>query len=244
MRIAIESITKSFGALKALDGVSLDIEPGQIVAVVGPNGAGKTTLLRCLSTVIVPDRGQIRMDGELLLRERLDLRRRFVFLPDFPPLLPEYTLLQHVSMLLRLHEKIPPQVEERLLDVLRDLDLVPLAQLKVSTYSRGQAYKAALAGLLMVDPELWLLDEPFASGMDPHGIISFKRHAREAAQRGTTVIFTTQLIDLAEQFSDRVCVIHKGRVHAWGPIAELRQKAGSEQGVLEQLFVQLRESDA
>jgi len=133
-------------------------------------------------------------------------------------------------------------VEERVLELLQDFDLLPLALRPVNSLSRGQAYKTALVALLAVDPELWLLDEPFASGMDPQGIDAFKRHARAAANRGRTIIYSTQLLDVAERFSDRVCVINKGELHAFDTLANLRIAALDKDNVLEEMFRRLRET--
>ena len=94
-----------------------------------------------------------------------------------------------------------------------------------------------------MDREIWLLDEPFASGMDPHGIDAFKRHARSAAARGRTIIYSTQLLDVAERFSDRVCVIHKGGIRAFDTLDRLRERASDKDNVLEEMFRQLREGD-
>jgi ABC-type multidrug transport system ATPase subunit len=113
----------------------------------------------------------------------------------------------------------------------------------VQSLSRGQAYQAGLVALLAVDREIWLLDEPFASGMDPHGIDAFKRHARSAAARGRTIIYSTQLLDVAERFSDRVCVIHKGGIRAFDTLDRLRERASDKDNVLEEMFRQLREGD-
>ena len=133
-------------------------------------------------------------------------------------------------------------MEERVLELLQDFDLLPLALRPVNSLSRGQAYKTALVALLAVDPELWLLDEPFASGMDPQGIDAFKRHARAAANRGRTIIYSTQLLDVAERFSDRVCVINKGELHAFDTLANLRIAALDKDNVLEEMFRRLRET--
>ena len=111
----------------------------------------------------------------------------------------------------------------------------------MASLSRGQAYKAGLIAMIAADRDLWLLDEPFASGMDPHGIDAFKRHARAAAERGRIVIYSTQLLDVAERFSDRVCVIHKGEVHAFDTLLALRDRAGDKGNVLQEMFRQLRE---
>src|SRR6185437_12733835 len=110
--------------------------------------------------------------------------------------------------------------------------------------SRGQRYKAALVALLTVDCEVWLLDEPFASGMDPNGISAFKRRAREGAARGRTIIYSTQILDAAERFSDRICVIHRGQIRAFMPTAELRSDRLSSTSALDDIFSQLREEDS
>jgi ABC-2 type transport system ATP-binding protein len=244
VRIELQQVLKEYRSLRALDGVSLTIEPGQIVALLGPNGAGKTTLLRCLAGIIAPDQGQVLFDNEPLRRDRLDLRRRFAFLPDFPPVFERWTPVRHLGMVLRLYGLEPAGLEERVLELLREFDLLPLAEAPLVTLSRGQRYKTVLAGLLAVDADLWLLDEPFASGMDPHGISALKRRAREAAQRGRTIIYSTQILDAAERFSDRVCVIHRGKVRAFERTAELHQPAQGDATALEEIFDQLREEEA
>jgi ABC-type multidrug transport system ATPase subunit len=241
MRIGIERLSKSYGRLRALDELSLVLEPGQVVALLGANGAGKTTLLRCLAGLAAPDGGRILCDGEAFRRGRIDLRRRLAFLPDFPPFYPEMNVLRHLGMVLRLYGADPSGLEERVVRLLRSLDLLTLAGMPMGALSRGQAYKAALASLVAVDPELWLFDEPFASGMDPNGITVFKDLARDAASRGRTVVYSTQLLDLAERFSDRVVIIDRGRLSAFDTVEALRARAGGKDGVLEAIFRRLRE---
>ena len=243
MHVALENVTKRFGGVRALDGVSFSIEPGQIVAVLGPNGAGKSTLLRCLSGLSAPNKGEVLYDDERFRRSRIDLRRRLAFLADLPCFLSGDTALRHIAMVLRLYGADEPGVEERVLDLLRELDLLPVAEVPVGYLSRGQAYKAALAALLTLDRELWLLDEPFASGMDPQGISVFKRRAREAAARGHTVIYSTQILDVAERFCDSFCLLHEGRLYASDSVAQLRDMATEGGGVLETLFARLREDE-
>ncbi len=243
MKIQIQNATKSYQSLRALDDVSIAFDEGQIVALVGSNGAGKTTLLRSLAGIIGLDNGKIFFDTEQFLRERTDLRRRYHFLPDFPAVFEDWSPLQHIGMALRLYGQDQNGAEERVLKLLRDFDLLPLANAPFATLSRGQRYKAVLVTLLAIDPELWLLDEPFASGMDPHGINAFKRYAREAAARGRTIIYSTQILDAAERFSDRICVIHRGKVRAYEATAELHARVHGDSGGLDQIFSQLREED-
>ena len=221
MHVELSRLTKRFGATRALDDVSFVIPPGRIVAIIGLNGAGKTTLLRMLGGVLVPTRGDIRYDGEPFIRRRVDLRRRLVFLPDFPALYWNYNVLQHVVLMLRVYERPDAGVEDTILGHLRDFDLLPHAENPLGQLSRGQIYKAALAGLFAVRPELWLLDEPFASGLDPQGLSVMKQQARAAARGGATVIYSTQILEIATQFSDLLFVLDRGRLAATFTRAEL-----------------------
>ncbi|MEW6302907.1 MAG: ABC transporter ATP-binding protein [Verrucomicrobiota bacterium] len=240
MKIELQGLTKTFDSLRALDRVRLEIEPGQIVAVVGANGAGKSTLLRCLSGIVGATEGLIFFDQEEFQRDRVDLRRRLMFLPDFPYMFTEKTALEHIGLVLRAYEADQPGVEERVISLLREFDLLAIATQPLNILSRGQRYKSALIALLAIDPELWLLDEPMASGMDPHGINSFKREALAAVRRGRTIIYTTQILELAEKFSDRVCVIHKGEARAFDTASQLKTDASGKAGSLEAIFDQLR----
>ena len=244
MRIELRGVLKAYGRVRALDRVSLTIEPGQIVSVLGPNGAGKTTLLRCIAGIAGPDAGEVYFDDEEFRRDRLDLRRRMHLLPDLPVLFWDQSVLRNLSIVLRLFGADVPGTELKVLELLRDFDLLPLATRPVATLSRGQAYKAGLTGMIAADRDLWLLDEPFASGMDPQGIDAFKRHARAAAQRGRTVVYSTQLLDVAERFSDRVCIIHQGEIQAFDTLEGLRALASDKHNVLEERFRQLREASA
>lgn len=241
MKIEFRGVVKSYNSFRALDRVSLQIDPGQIVSLLGPNGAGKTTLIRCLAGISPPDRGAVYLDEEEFRRDKLELRRRIHMLPDFPLLFWDQSVLRNISITLQLFDAEKNGAEDRVLELLREFDLLPLTLRPVNSLSRGQAYKTALVALIAADPEVWLLDEPFASGMDPHGIDAFKRYARAAAARGRTVLYSTQLLDIAERFSDRVCVIHKGEVRAFDSLSQLRERAQDKDNVLEELFRQLRD---
>jgi len=241
MRVELNNVSRRFGRVWALKEVTLQIPPGQLVAVLGLNGAGKTTLFRCLAGVVGVDRGEMLLDGQPLRREDLALRRRYFFLPDFPLLFWERSVIHNLSVILRLYDRDDDTAPDRAMAVLRELDLLSVARRPVGTLSRGQIHKTALAALVLVDPELWLLDEPLSSGMDPLALSYFKRAAREAVARGRTVLYSTQLLDVAEHFADRVAVLHEGRVCAWTSLEELRNGSQGSASPLEELFRKLRE---
>lgn len=242
MKISLQRVSKSYQSVRALVDVSLSFGEGEIVSILGANGAGKTTLLRCVAGIASLDRGEIRFDGEILRRDRLDLRRRMFFLPDFPPLFGEHTVLRNIGMVLHLFESDRPGIEGRVMQLLKDFDLLPLSERPAFSLSRGQAYKTALVARIAADPDVWLLDEPFASGIDPQGIDALKHNVRDAAKRGRTILYSTQLLDIAERFSDRACVINEGSVRAFDSIDNLAHSAADKSNVLADLFRRLRES--
>jgi ABC-type multidrug transport system ATPase subunit len=239
MKIELRAVSKSYGKARALDRASLEIGGGQIVAILGANGAGKTTLLRCLAGIAAPDSGGIVYNEEAFERDKLELRRQLFFLPDFPVVFFEMSILRHIGMVLRVYERDEPGIETRVLQLLKDFDLFTIAENPLNSLSRGQVYKAALVALIAVNPEVWLLDEPFASGMDPHGINTLKRYAREAVAQGRTIIYSTQILEIVEKFSDKVCILHRGEVRAFDSVT-LLENAG-QGGGLEDVFRQLRE---
>ena len=241
MKIELRGVVKSYRSVRALHHVSLEFAPGQIVSLLGPNGAGKTTLIRCLAGIASPDKGGVYFDEQEYKRDRLDLRRRLHILPDSPFLFWDQSILRNLAILLRLYDADGAGAEQRVLELLRDFDLLPVALRPVVSLSRGQAYKAGLVAMIAANCEVWLLDEPFASGMDPHGIDAFKRHARAAAARGRTILYSTQLLDVAERFSERVCVIHQGEIRAFDTLERLRERAQDKDNVLQELFRNLRE---
>jgi ABC-type multidrug transport system ATPase subunit len=240
MQIRVENVSKKFGRVWALEEITLELEPGQIVGILGANGAGKTTLLNCLGGVAVPTTGRVLYEGEEFHRGKVELRKRLMYLPDFPLAFARMNVLEHIAMCVRLFGRPDPD-PDRVAVLLEQLSLLPLTGMPFSAMSRGQLYKSALAGLLMVDPELWIFDEPLASGMDPMGIAMFKREARAATRRGRTVVFTTQILEIAEKFADRICVLDHGGLRLNRRMREALVKETEE--TLEGLLLRLREPE-
>jgi len=168
----------------------------------------------------------------------MELRRRLMFLPDFPLLFAKMTVLEHLAMCVKLYERPIPN-DDRVVQVLEELSLLTLIKMPTARLSRGQIYKCALAALLVIDPEVWILDEPLASGMDPLGIATFKREARAAAKRGRTILYTTQILEVAEKFADRIGVLDHGGLRINKTLEELRKD--TESGSLEDVLLSLRD---
>lgn len=237
MNVRLDGVTKRYGGTTALDlaGSELRLCPGRIIAVVGLNGAGKSTLLHAVAGLLHLQSGTIFFGDEPFERDNVDQRKRFAFLADFPTFFEAMTPLQHIAMVLRLYGKDGPGSEEKVLELLKDFSLLAIARTPLETLSRGQRYKAALVALLAAEPELFLLDEPLASGMDGLGLGAFRRHARRATENGATVVYTTQILPVAETFSDEVIILHEGRVHAHGSFERLGQKGDDLEALLQKL---------
>ncbi len=234
MKISLRGIGKSFLDDSALDDIDLDIESGELIAVVGTNGAGKTTILKILATLLSTDEGEVRMDGELLTHRRIDLRSRLHFLEESPVLLG--STIDHICRVVHLYDRELPGLKEKILSWLREFELMEVAHRY--GLSRGQKYKAAFVGICAANPELWLLDEPFAAGVDPTGISAMKRAINKAVGSGSTVMYSTQIVELAETFSDRILVMNRGKIELDIPTKQLKE--AQHDNALARLFENLR----
>lgn len=221
MKLSYWNVALHYDRVVALQDVTLNLEPGRIVAILGVNGAGKSSFLRATSGLVFPTKGNITYDGVPLRRDDLALRRRIFFLPDVPALFPNHTLIRNLSVILRLYEADGGNAEKLATETLAELGILELARDEVGTFSRGQLYKTALAALRLANPELWLLDEPFSAGMDFIGTAAFRRYARDAANAGATVVYSAQMLETVEGFADEVVVLKHGRLFAHEPVANL-----------------------
>ncbi|MBS0658739.1 MAG: ABC transporter ATP-binding protein [Verrucomicrobia bacterium] len=222
MRIELKHVYKNYGAVDALRDVNLDLRTGAVHAVIGLNGAGKTTLLQVIAGLRGLEQGEVWLAGERFQRGRLDLRRRFGYLPDVPLAFAEHTVLEQCAYVVRSYGREADDARlDRVVALLEEFDLLGLARRRMSELSRGQLYKLSLAALLACDCELLLLDEPFASGADARGLAALKRHALALAARGGSVVFTTQIVETLPEFAQHVVVLDQGAVRHSGPLAEL-----------------------
>jgi ABC-type multidrug transport system ATPase subunit len=207
-----QGLGKNYGPAKVLDRVSLAFEAGELVAVLGVNGAGKTTLLGCLAGILGWTRGEVKVDGKRLSREDIEQRRKLAMLPSGGLYFGFADTVRNAAIFSELWRGIDADAPLDLEEWLERLGLLEVAFQPLAELSRGQIYKASLLALHCADPEIWLLDEPFAAGMDARGMEAFRRLARHATGKGRCVIYTTQFPELAARFADRVIVIGHGGV--------------------------------
>lgn len=217
MNVKLRGLTKEFGSSPpVLDGLSISFREGEVIAVLGANGAGKTTLLCCLCGLLGVPKGTLFFDDEPFRRGDLDHRRKFIFQPDLPLVLDYRTPIDNVAKyaeLWSLDGKTPKTSPEIATNYFERFKLTKKLARPLSELSRGELYKACAVGVRTADPDLWLLDEPFAAGMDAAGARTLGEMICEAAtERGKTVLFTTQFPELALRWCSRFIVLRDGKV--------------------------------
>ncbi|MBJ7608141.1 MAG: ATP-binding cassette domain-containing protein [Candidatus Dormibacteraeota bacterium] len=223
--IEAAGLSKRFGKTVALDGLNLDAEAGQVVAVLGPNGAGKTTLARAVATLIRPDSGVLRVYGHDAVREARTVRGLIGLAGQFASVEPAMTGRENLEMVARLFGLDRRGAREGTTQVLEQLGLTEHAGRLARTYSGGLRRRLDLAASLVGRPRLLLLDEP-TTGLDPGSRIELWDAIRGLVQQGTDVLMTTQYLDEADHLASRVVIVDHGRVIAEGSPAELKQQVG------------------
>ncbi|WP_344109779.1 ABC transporter ATP-binding protein [Kribbella alba] len=219
-RIRVQSIEKSYKELHVLRGVTFDVAPGSIFALLGSNGAGKTTIVRILSTLLRSDGGTATVNGFDVATDPLRVRESISLTGQFAAVDEILSGRENLVLVAKLrHLKASGQVAD---DLLARFNLADAGSRKVSTYSGGMRRRLDIAMSLIGQPEVIFLDEP-TTGLDPEARIEVWQVIQELAKQGTTVLLTTQYLDEAEQLADRIAILHEGRIIANGTLAELKQ---------------------
>jgi len=223
--ITVNGIVKMFDSETVLDHLSLEVPRGELFAILGPNGCGKTTLLKCLAGLYVPIEGTITIDGLDRRRDHLAIRRFVSWLPDQPFLYTNFTGEGWLKMVASFYEIDEPKSRKQIGELLDIFDLKSLGSKRITHYSNGQYKKLAICGALITNARLYIFDEPFTGEIDPPGVAALKEILRAMAKRDDiTCVFSTQMVDQAEQLAERVGVLHNGRFAAVGTAAELRER--------------------
>ncbi len=236
--IQASGLTKRFGKLVAVGGVTLEVEAGQVFGFLGPNGAGKTTTIRMLTGLVRPTSGSAHVAGFDVAQEPREVKRRVGYLAETPYLYPKLTGREFLAFMGGLYEVAPKVILQRVDALLSLFELADKADELVETYSHGMRQKLALGGAMLHDPPVLFLDEP-TSGLDPRSARLVKDLLVALVGRGHTVFLSTHVLEIAEQLCHRVGIIDHGRVVATGTLDELRHQAQSEAYSLEDIFLQL-----
>lgn len=236
--VSLTGVRRTFGASVAVDRMDLHVRPGELYALLGPNGAGKTTTLRMVAGLLRPDAGTIRIFGIDALADPIAAKRITAWLPDEPMLYDKLTPLEYLELVAGLWRVPPAHAERQAAELIDILDLGPHRNQRCEGFSRGMKQKVALAGALIHDPKLIMLDEPL-TGIDAAIARQVKELLTARVRAGATIILTTHILEVAERLADRIGIVHRGRLAVEGTLAELKDAAGRGSSTLEDVFLSL-----
>ena len=216
MSIAVHDVEKKFGEQRALKGVSLRLEKGEVVGLLGPNGAGKSTLMRLVTGYLPPTSGRIKVCGFDVMDQPLETKRRVGYLPERNPLHEEMYVREYLRFVAGVHGVA--NKNERVDAVIDELGLTPEVHKQIGQLSKGYRQRVGLAQALVHDPEVLILDEP-TSGLDPNQLVDIRALIRRLGQ-DRTVILSTHIMQEVEAMCDRVVLIRLGEIVADAPLSE------------------------
>ena len=235
--LQVRGLTKRFDRL-AVDALDLTVRAGEFYALVGPNGAGKTTTLRMVAGLLRPDAGSVAIFGTDALTEAVAAKQVMAWVSDEPMIYDKLTPLEYLEFVAGLWGIDPKTSQASAHELLVSLGLGAHLHERCEGFSKGMRQKVALAGALVHDPRLIILDEPL-TGLDAVSARHVKGLLGERVRAGCTVIMTTHILEVAERMADRIGVIAAGRLVAEGTLTELRQQNGHHDTSLEDLFIAL-----
>jgi ABC-2 type transport system ATP-binding protein len=239
--LVLRRLAKSFGR-PAVDQLDLTIAAGEFYALLGPNGAGKTTTLRLVAGLLPADDGDIEIFGIDARRSPIEAKRIVAWLPDEPMLYDKLDPLEYLEFVAGLWSVEARRAKRLAEELLERLGLWPNRRDRCEGFSRGMRQKLALAGALIHDPAVMLLDEPL-TGLDAAAARQVKDILLDRVRAGCTVILTTHILEVAERLAERISIVSGGRIAAQGTMAELRESAG-EGETLEDVFLALTRDTA
>jgi len=234
--LRIENLTKTYGGKRAVDNLTLSINPGEICAFIGHNGAGKTTTIKSVCGIIQFDTGEVYVDGISLKSNPIACKRKTAYIPDNPDLYEFMSGIKYLNFIADVF-KIPADARQERIRKYADLfELTSDLAQPISAYSHGMKQKLALISAIIHEPKLVVLDEPFV-GLDPKAARDLKIIMREICDDGGAIFFSTHILEVAEKLCDRVAIIKTGKLIAFGGMEEIKGDSS-----LESVFFELEEN--
>jgi ABC-2 type transport system ATP-binding protein len=227
--IEVDGLTKLYDEFVAVGDLSFVVRPGEVIGLVGPNGAGKTTTLRCLSGIIPPTRGTIRICGHDIAQDPVEAKRCLAFFSDEPRLFDYLTVEQHLAFTARIYQV--PHYRDVMGPLLEELEIADKAKSLPGELSRGMKQKLAIACGLLHAPQVIFFDEPL-TGLDPLGIRRMKDTIRRRAGQGAAILISSHLLHLLEEICSHVLIVQNGRKIVDGPLDEVVRRFAGQAGEL------------
>lgn len=236
--ISIKGVTKTYGGEKvAVNNLDLEIEEGQITGFIGPNGAGKTTTLKMITGILIADKGEIRVNGNDIVKEPLKTKLQFGFVPDSPDMFLRLKGIEYLNFMADLYGVSTNERKNQIDSMSGRFEMKEALGDKILSYSHGMRQKIVIMGALIHSPSVWILDEPL-TGLDPKSAYELKEMMKEHVKAGNSVLFSTHVLEVAEKLCDKVAIINKGSLIFSGTLDELKGKHKQGES-LENIFLEV-----
>ena len=241
--LRVQNLVKYYKRMLAVDGISFEVDNGEIVGLLGPNGAGKTTVLRCVTGIVQPTEGLVEIEGINLATHEEEVKRRIAFVPEVPTPYEMLTVTEHLRFIAMAYQTTD-NFEERSRLLMARFDLYEKRNDLVLSLSKGMKQKLAIACAFIHEARVILLDEPLI-GIDPKGVHELKEMIAAAKDDGKSILISTHMLDTAERLCDRIIILRSGVIIAEGSVDELHERAKmGEDASLEDVFLSLTEESA
>ncbi len=231
--ITLKHLCKSFGEKKAVDDLTLDINPGEILGFLGPNGAGKTTTVKMLTGMYAPTSGTATIAGIDVVKEPVEVKKRIGYVPETGALFESLSAWEYLEMVSELHHLEPEPAVLRMEEFLSLFGLYDDKDQLLSHYSKGMKQKVLLISAFLHNPDVLFLDEPLA-GVDANAAIIIKELLKKISQQGKTIMFCSHILEVVERICTRITIIHEGKLLVSGSSDEIMQQ--TSQPTLEKAF--------
>ena len=238
--IVLSSLSRFFGPKVAVDNLSLEVTRGEIFSFLGMNGAGKTTTLRMMVGILRPTSGRIRIAGMDLAKTPEQVKRTIGYIPDRPYMYGRLTAREFLMFVAALYGITGEHAESASEKYLEKYELLNVQDQLIDSYSHGMKQRLATCAALLHDPSVLIVDEPMV-GLDPHGAKLLKESFRSYAKQGVTIFLSTHSLNVAEEISDRIAIIHKAKLLCIGSVSELKDRYGESS--IEQVFLKITGSE-
>lgn len=230
--LKIEHLTKVYGDRKAVDDLSLHIQPGEIYGFIGHNGAGKTTTLKSVVGILQFDSGEIYIDGRSIKDEPLECKKHFAYIPDNPDLYDFMTGIKYLNFIADVFGVSANDRQERIRKYADMFEITDDLAQPIAAYSHGMKQKLAIISAWIHEPKLIIMDEPFV-GLDPKAAHLLKGMMREVCDNGGAIFFSTHVLEVAEKLCDKVAIIKAGKLIRSGTMEEVKGDDSLEEVFLE-----------
>ena len=236
--IIIKNVSKSYKkGSPVIEDINLEINDGEIFGFIGQNGAGKTTTIKMMTGILEIDEGDIFIDGKSIKNNPIEAKKRFGLVPDSPDMFLKFKGIDYLNFIADCYEVSKKERIELIEKYAKEFEIFDELENTIENYSHGMRQKIVIIGVLLHNPQNWILDEPI-TGLDPKSSFDLKQIMKEYASSGKTVFFSTHILEIAEKLCDRVAIINKGKIIFVGTLEELRKKYGEEKS-LEEIFLDI-----